>query len=102
MQGREGHRQSRHFTQCNPCALSRPHVNTATQRPNLRVPCRGSTNGTFNPTDRSKSGAMPRAGRDGVFSAEVLADAAAALLRRADDAIPCYRLAVTVRDVNPT
>ena len=66
-------------------------------------PRRGSTNGTFNPTDRSKSGAMPRAGREGVFSAEVLADAAAALLRRADDAIPCYRLAVTVRivHVNP-
>ena len=61
------------------------------------VPRRGSTNGVFNPTDRSKSGGMPRAGKCGVYSAEVLADAAAALLRRADDAMPCYRLAVTVR-----
>jgi len=44
---------------------------------------------------------MPRAGRGGLYSAEVLADAAAALLRRAPDALPCARLAVTVGDFTP-
>ncbi|KAK9827976.1 hypothetical protein WJX81_003639 [Elliptochloris bilobata] len=67
----------------------------------LSVTYRGSTNGVYNPTDRSKSGSMPRAGKNGVYSAEVLAEAAAALLRRADDAVPCYRLAVTVGDFTP-
>ncbi len=62
---------------------------------------RGTIDGAYAPGDRSKSGPMPRAGRGGLYSAEVLADAAAALLRRAPDALPCARLAVTVGDFTP-